>query len=172
MLATRRQKKVSPPGSYQPLTGQTSCLLADPGNFVSAGGATAETKCAPGSYQPATGQTSCQAAEIGYYVPTAGQASETACPPLQTTSAPGATSCVTKLGILLTQVTGVGPGTSLADTVKIIQSDVSKNNKTGACGELALFISEVNAQTGKSITKTQAASFVAQAKSIEAALGC
>jgi hypothetical protein len=147
-------------------------LAADAGNFVSGNGATAETECAPGSYQANSGQSSCIPAGIGYYVPTSGQANETSCPALETTLALGATSCVSRLTVLLTQVTGVGPGASLADKVNQIQSYMNANNKTGACSVLAGFISEVNAQTGKSITKTQAASFVAQATSIETALGC
>ncbi len=73
---------------------------------------------------------------------------------------------------LLASVTGVGPGRSLADKVTLIQAYVAANDKADACGTLAAFINDVNAQTGKKITRVQAASFVAQAQNIEATLGC
>ncbi len=81
-------------------------------------------------------------------------------------------SIVDPLVSLLTQVTGVGPGTSLADKVKQIQANVAAGNKAGACGGLVNFIGLVNAQKGKKLTSTQAASFVAQAQYIETTLGC
>jgi uncharacterized protein YjiK len=73
---------------------------------------------------------------------------------------------------LLPQVTGVGPGASLADKVKDVRSRVAANDKAGACSGLNDFISEVNAQKGKKITSGQAAAFIAQADNIKAALGC
>jgi hypothetical protein len=69
-------------------------------------------------------------------------------------------------------VTGVGPGTSLADKVTQIQTYFDAGDTADACGTLAAFINEVNAQTGKQITTAQAASFIAQAQTIEGALGC
>jgi hypothetical protein len=135
-------------------------------------GAASATPCAAGSYQPSAGSTSCLLADIGYYVPTSGQKGETACPALQTTLAPGATSCTAKLSVLLTQVTGVGPGTSFADKITQAQNYVAANDTPDACGTLAAFINQVNAQTGKTITTAQAASFIAQATSVQAALGC
>jgi hypothetical protein len=77
-----------------------------------------------------------------------------------------------QLAQLLTAVTGVGPGKSLANKVKLIQGYVAANNKTGACSLLTAFIHEVKAQTGKKLTIEQAASFTTQANSIKTALGC
>jgi HYR domain-containing protein len=77
-----------------------------------------------------------------------------------------------QLDTLLTSVTGVGPGTSLANKVTLIQSYVTANNTAAACDALTGFINEVNAQTGKKITPAQAASFISQAQAIEATLGC
>ncbi len=81
-------------------------------------------------------------------------------------------SAAMQLSDLLTQVTGVGPGASLANKVTQIQAYVSANNKASACSLLNAFISEVAAQTGKKLTTAQAASFTTQANNIKATLGC
>jgi len=76
---------------------------------------------------------------------------------------------------LLAAVTGVGPGHALADNVKDIQRHVTKNQKKDACHDLGDFIHQVNDMAkGKKpkITAAQAASFIAQAQSIKATLGC
>jgi hypothetical protein len=75
-----------------------------------------------------------------------------------------------RLASLLKAVTGFGPRTRLANKVKAIQFYVAKNKKRPACTRLAGFISL--AQTGKKITKEQAASFTKEANEIQAALGC
>ncbi len=149
-----------------------SCTGAPAGEYVASVGATAATPCAAGSYQPDTGQTSCILAEVGFYVPSSGQVSEIACAPLKTTVAPGATSCESELGALLTDVTGVGPGRSLADKVTSLEAFVSANDVPDACSTLGGFIHEVNAQAGKKIANAQAASFISRAQGIEAVLGC
>jgi hypothetical protein len=77
-----------------------------------------------------------------------------------------------QLAALLTAVTGVGPGTSLADKVKQIQGYVAANDKANACGTLNAFINEVKAQKGKKLTNAQAADFTAQANAIRINLGC
>ncbi len=76
-----------------------------------------------------------------------------------------------QLANLLKAVTGVGPGKALADKVKAIQGYVAVNNKAGACNELTGFLGLIKAQTGKKITKEQAASFTEQANEIEAGIG-
>jgi hypothetical protein len=76
------------------------------------------------------------------------------------------------LATLLADVTGIGPGTSLADKVKLTQDYVSANNKPAACTTLNGFISEVKAQDGKMLSGAQAASFTAQANNTETLLGC
>ncbi|MEE3207382.1 MAG: hypothetical protein VX239_00410, partial [Candidatus Thermoplasmatota archaeon] len=56
-----------PAGTYQPSTGQTSCIDADAGYYVASTGAASQTACPAGTYQPLTGQTSCIDASAGYY---------------------------------------------------------------------------------------------------------
>jgi FIMAH domain-containing protein len=76
------------------------------------------------------------------------------------------------LSALLTAVTGVGPGKSLANKVKQIQAYLAANDTASACNLLNDFISEVNAQKGKKLTKALADSLIAQADAIKARLGC
>ena len=76
------------------------------------------------------------------------------------------------LATLLNDVTGVGPGTSLADKVKQVQAYVAADDKPAACSTLNDFINLVTAQTGKKVTAAQAASFIAQATAIKSTLGC
>jgi hypothetical protein len=76
-----------------------------------------------------------------------------------------------QLSALLASVTGKGPGTSLADKVKLIQG-YAANDKADACGTLGAFLNQVKAQTGKTLTTAQAASFTTQANSARATLGC
>ncbi len=76
-----------------------------------------------------------------------------------------------QLSTLLTQVNGVAPGSSLADKVKQIQAYVAANDKANACSGLANFIGQVNAQKGKKLTVSQAASFLKQVQDIKTALG-
>jgi hypothetical protein len=73
---------------------------------------------------------------------------------------------------LLTAVTGKGPGTSLADKVTLVQDYVAASNTIAACTTLSDFISEVKAQTNKTISAADAESFTAQASAIEALLSC
>jgi hypothetical protein len=77
-----------------------------------------------------------------------------------------------QLAALLTAVTGVGAGTSLADKVKRVQGNIAANDNASACGVLADFIKQVKAQDGKSLTNAQAADFTAQADVIRTNLGC
>ena len=79
-------------GSFQPLSGQSSCLLASPGTFVSAAGSATATSCGVGTYQPQSGQASCLAASPGYYDNAVGEAAEFGCPAGNWSSA-GAAYC-------------------------------------------------------------------------------
>ena len=81
----------------------------------------------------------------------------------------GAGEQLTDLGAA---VAGVGPGRSLAGKVAAIEGYVAANDTVDACTLLGAFSSEVDAQTGKTISTAQAASFITQAQDIEAALGC
>jgi hypothetical protein len=77
-----------------------------------------------------------------------------------------------QLANLKPSVTGVGPGTSLADKISKAQADVAANDTADACAVLNAFINEVKAQTGKSISPSTAASLIASATNIRAVLGC
>jgi hypothetical protein len=77
-----------------------------------------------------------------------------------------------QLSDLANAVTGVGPGTSLADKVASVQSDLAANDTGDACGTLNAFINEVNAQTGKHIKADMAASLIDAAQRIEAVIPC
>jgi hypothetical protein len=77
-----------------------------------------------------------------------------------------------QLSDLANAVTGVGPGTSLADKVAGVQSSLAANDTSDACGTLNAFINEVNAQTGKQIKADMAASLIAAAQQIEAVIPC
>jgi hypothetical protein len=76
--------------------------------------------------------------------------------------------------ILASAVNGVGPGSSLANKLATIIQSLSANpvDTAGACSNLAAFINQVNAQSGKAIPASTAASLIQQAKQIEAATGC
>jgi hypothetical protein len=73
---------------------------------------------------------------------------------------------------LLGAVTGVGPGTSLADKVTAVQGYLASNDTADACGTLGAFTHEVYAQSGRHIDPTLAESLVNQAGNIQAVLGC
>jgi streptogramin lyase len=77
-----------------------------------------------------------------------------------------------QLAELAAAVVDVGPGHSLARKVAAIQDDVAASDTAEACSALGAFGNEVDAQTGKKLSTTQAASFDTQAQDIEAALGC
>lgn len=81
-------------------------------------------------------------------------------------------SAPVQLANLFAAVAGVGPGKSLADKINRIQGHVAAHDTTHACSELNGFIAEVNAQAGKKISRTQAASLVSEAKGIRTILGC
>ena len=47
------------PGTYQPLSGASSCLESTPGHFVAGNGQTEQTPCPSGEDQTLSGQVSC-----------------------------------------------------------------------------------------------------------------
>ena len=69
-------------------------------------------------------------------------------------------------------VKGVGPGGSLADKVGQALANLSGGDVPGACSTLTAFINEVNAQSGKTIPSSQAATLIASAQEIKTLLGC
>jgi hypothetical protein len=77
-----------------------------------------------------------------------------------------------QLDELAAAVEGVGPGKSLSTKVSAVQGYVAANDTASACATLDDLINEVNAQTGKKINTTLAASLISRAHDIQAALGC
>jgi hypothetical protein len=77
-----------------------------------------------------------------------------------------------QLDDLLTAVTRVGPGTSLADKLHEVQSAPANGDNAGACGGIKAFANQVKAQSGKSISEEQASAWAAAAERIRAVLSC
>jgi len=73
---------------------------------------------------------------------------------------------------LLAAVNGVGPDTSLADQVAVVQGQLAEGDVTDACQTLSAFIHHLSAQSGKSIPPADAATLIATAQRIKAVLGC
>lgn len=69
-------------------------------------------------------------------------------------------------------VQSVGPGSSLSDKVSEAEAELASGDVADACGTLAAFINEVQAQTGQSIPGAQAAALVAADQQIQAVLAC
>lgn len=76
------------------------------------------------------------------------------------------------LAELLTDVTGVGPGKSLANKVELAQTYLVAADVQATCAMLTAFIDEVQAQAGKKIAKALDAQLIAKAQSIEVAIAC
>jgi eukaryotic-like serine/threonine-protein kinase len=77
-----------------------------------------------------------------------------------------------QLADLLAAVTGVGPGTSLADKVRSAQSSLAANQLAAACSTLTDFISAVKAQSGKKISAGDANALIADARRIQTVMSC
>ena len=76
-----------------------------------------------------------------------------------------------QLNELAAAVAGVGAGESLADKVAAIEADVAANDTADAARLFRAFSNEVRAQTAQEDRTSQAASVLAKAQGIEAALG-
>ena len=78
-----------------------------------------------------------------------------------------------QLDLLLTDATGVGTGTSLADKGKEVQMAVDAGRTRNACTGLAQFLDLVTKQAAKGkLTSAKAASLTTQANTIKATLSC
>jgi hypothetical protein len=77
-----------------------------------------------------------------------------------------------QLADLLIAVTGVGPGTSLADKVMRAKEYVAASDVSEACSTITALINEIRAQSGKRVPAGQAAALISAAQRIEAVLGC
>ena len=60
--------------------GQTSCVDADKGHYVSSAGSTSQDACVAGTYQDQAGQSECKVTESGNYNAQNGAVSMTPCP--------------------------------------------------------------------------------------------
>jgi hypothetical protein len=69
-------------------------------------------------------------------------------------------------------VTGVGPGSSLADKVALAETYYAVPDIQATCAVLTGFINEVQAQAGKKINPQLDAKLITDAQAIEAAIGC
>ena len=76
------------------------------------------------------------------------------------------------LAKLLKEVTGVGPGKSLANDMKLIQAYYAAHDVPAACAVLTGFEGEVKAQNGKKIGPTLDAQFISDAHMLQVAIGC
>jgi len=77
-----------------------------------------------------------------------------------------------QLAALLKEVTGVGPGKSLANKVELAQTYYAAKDVQATCAMLTAFVNEVEAQAGKKIGNTLDAKLIADANAIEDAIGC
>ncbi len=77
-----------------------------------------------------------------------------------------------RLAALLTEVTGVGPGKSLANKVALAQTYYAAKDLQATCTVLTGFVNEVKAQAGKKIAPTLDAKLIADANAIETAVHC
>ena len=73
---------------------------------------------------------------------------------------------------LLAFVTGLPPGTSLADKVTSARAAYANQNITGACRILTDVTREARAQSGKRLSRDQATRVITEAREIRAAMGC
>jgi TolB protein len=77
-----------------------------------------------------------------------------------------------QLADLLSAVTGLGPGASLADKVSQVQASVDANKLTDACSTLTALVNQLKAVSGKSIPSDQAMTHITTALRIKSVLGC
>jgi hypothetical protein len=102
-----------------------------------------------------------------------GWAEITASPPFA-----GEADCLTFVGgahamlAELADAAVLGPGTSLADKVGLMQSYLTSGDVTDTCTTLAAFVREVTAQSGKKIPADHAAELTALAQQIRVVLAC
>ncbi len=85
---------------------------------------------------------------------------------------PGQVSLSAQLAALVTEVTGVGLGKSVAKMVELAQTYYAANDVPATCAVLTGFVNEVKAQNGKKIATTLDAQLIAEADAIETAIGC
>ena len=65
-----------------------------------------------------------------------------------------------------------GPANSLLVKIQGVSRDLADGKTTSACGKLAAFVNEVQAQSGHKIPASAAADLIAAAQRIRTGLGC
>ena len=80
-------------GTYQPTTGQTSCIDSDPGHYVDTTNATEQLECLAGTHQPNSAQADCIDNSPGYYSLN-GAEQQIGCPYGSYQPSPNSTSCI------------------------------------------------------------------------------
>ena len=78
----------------------------------------------------------------------------------------------TNLTTLVSNLPTPPPGGSLDAKLQQILANINSGNFSGACTNLAAFISEVQAQSGKKISASDATALIQAAETIKAAIGC
>ncbi len=73
---------------------------------------------------------------------------------------------------LVSDSTGKGPGTGLADKAAAIQAAVTDGQTALACADITDYLGLVKAQTGKKLTQAQANQLTTDATNLAGALGC
>jgi 1-phosphatidylinositol phosphodiesterase len=81
-------------------------------------------------------------------------------------------SAAEQVADLEAQVNGIGPGRSLAAKVAAIKAAIDANKTHPACQVLNALANEVTAQTGKTLTPSQAASLLTDVRNLAGTLGC
>jgi hypothetical protein len=84
----------------------------------------------------------------------------------------GAYDATRLLQQLLVDVTGIGPGRSLANKVTLMQAYNAAADRQATCAVLIDFASEVRAQRGKKIDVELANQLILEAQAITVAVGC
>jgi len=77
-----------------------------------------------------------------------------------------------QLANLQAALAGVGPGTSLADKVALVQASLAAGDVASTCSGLAAFSNQVQAQSGRTIVGSTATALIAVAARISAVLSC
>lgn len=73
---------------------------------------------------------------------------------------------------LATAVHALPPGTSLAGKIQTIQNDLTSDDTRRGCNALQAFTNEVQAQSGKKLTTTQAGQLITDTIRIRTVIGC
>lgn len=76
------------------------------------------------------------------------------------------------LADLAGDVSGAGPGSSLANRIATVKAYYAAGDVPASCALLTDFQKQVSAQAGKKLTIEQATSLSGQAQTIRTALGC